>query len=327
MSKIKVIGLGAMNMDYLCRVARILEDGEAIIKEFTLSPGGSAANTVYGLARLGVSAGFAGVVGDDEDGRRLVQNFQNVGVDITRIKVKPQAKTGVAICLSDTQSWRSLYVLPGANNLLTIDDLDVDYINQAQLFHISSFAEARQLGISVKLVRKLAPSVKVSFAPGALYAGLGLKSLAPMLERTHILFINHDELRQLTGQDIAPGAETCLKHGCQIVVVTLGKGMKLETGRGAVRRKVTAVAYIREGKKEYFVEPSDPNLMPVLETTGAGDAFVTGFLFGWLQEKALQECGILGDLVARFSMTRMGARQGLPTHQELVSSLPPALQS
>ena len=80
-NNIEVVGLGALNIDYLYQVERILDDGEAVIDEAKSSPGGSAANTIYGLAKLGVKAGFTGVVGDDAEGRVLLEDFQRAGVD------------------------------------------------------------------------------------------------------------------------------------------------------------------------------------------------------------------------------------------------------
>ncbi len=316
MTKIEVVGLGALNMDYLYRIERILDDGEAVVKELILSPGGSAANTIYGLAKLGVNTGFAGVVGADEDGRLLVQDFQKVGVDTSQIRVKPRTKTGSVLCLSDSLGKRSLYVSPGANSLLTTDDLDVSYINQARLLHLSSFADDRQLKLSAGLMNKLNPSIKVSFSPGALHTAKGLKALTPILARTYVLFVNYSEMRRLTGQDIIAGAKSCLSHGCRIVVVTLGKGTKLELGKGTGHRAVTAVAYIRDAENEYVVEPTGKRI-PVRDTTGAGDAFATGFLYGGLNNKDLKTCGELGNIVAQFSIARLGAREGLPTLPQL----------
>jgi len=147
MSNIEVVGLGALNIDHIYKVERILDDGEAVVKEAALFPGGSAANTIYGLARLGVRTGFAGVVGDDAEGKILVQDFQKAGVDTSQIRVKAGVKTGSVLCLSDKRGKRSLYVIPGANNLLTMEDLDMDYINQARMLHISSFADDRQFKV------------------------------------------------------------------------------------------------------------------------------------------------------------------------------------
>ena len=307
--KIQIVGVGALNIDHIYKVERILDDGEAVVEEAKSFPGGSAANTIYGLAKLGVSAGFCGVVGDDDEGRILLQDFQAVGADTSRIQVKPKAKTGSVLCLSDRLGRRSLYVLPGANSLLAIDDLDLSYVNQAKMLHFSSFADDRQFKVLLELIDKLDSLVKLSFAPGVLYTNKGLQALAPILSRTYLLFINYNEIRQLTGEDVIAGAERCLEQGCQKVVVTLGKGSRL--------RKTTAVGYIRDVQNEYIIEPASRDIGAGMDTTGAGDTFAAGFLYGLLNNKGLEECGRLGDIVARFSITKMGARQGFPTLSEL----------
>jgi ribokinase len=312
---IEITGLGALNIDHLYKVERILEDGETVVTETKSSPGGSAANTIYGLAKLGVSAGFTGVVGDDAEGKVLIQDFQRVGVDTSQIRVKPGAKTGSVLCLSDRLGRRSLYVTPDANNLLTMDDLDLTYINQARMLHLSSFADDRQFKILLELMGRL--STRLSFAPGALYASRGLKALAPILSKTHILFINRDEITQLTGEDVINGAKSCLKQGCSIVVVTLGKGVKLELGKGAGHKTVTATCYIRDAESEHTIQPGNRDIVSQADTTGAGDAFAAGFLYGLLKGKGLKECGRLGDIAARFSISKLGTRQGFPTPNQL----------
>jgi ribokinase len=309
MSNVEIIGVGALNIDHIYKVERILDDGEAVVEEAKSFPGGSAANTIYGLAKLGVSTGFCGVVGDDAEGRILLRDFQTVGVDTSRIRIKGGEKTGSVLCLSDRLGRRSLYVLPSANNSLTTDDLDLTYINRARMLHLSSFADDRQFKISLELIDKLDLAVKLSFAPGALYTVKGLQALAPILSRTYLLFINQHEIQQLTGEDIIAGAESCLEQGCQKVVVTLGKGSKL--------RKSTAVGYIRDTENEYVIEPSSQDTGVEVDTTGAGDAFAAGFLHGLVKEKGLRECGLLGDIAARLSITELGTRQGFPTLSEL----------
>ena len=114
---------------------------------------------------------------------------------------------------------------------------------------------------------------------------------------------------QLTGKDFTTGAEVCLKLGCQIVAVTLGKGASFKT--------TMATSYIRNSNYEYVIEPGNKNIISALDTTGAGDAFATGFLHGLLKGKGLEECGRLGDITSRFSITKMGAREGLPTLVQL----------
>jgi ribokinase len=140
-----------------------------------------------------------------------------------------------------------------------------------------------------------------------------LKVLSPILNRAHLLFVNQREIRHLTGEDVITGAKSCLKQGCHTVVVTLGKGMRLELGG----RAVTAVGYIKDAENEYAIEPSSQDIVSEVDATGAGDAFAAGFLYGLLKGKGLNECGRLGDIVARFSLTKLGAREGLPTFTEL----------
>ena len=309
MNNIEIIGLGALNIDHIYLTGRTHDDGEVVAEEAGSFPGGSAANTIYGLGRLGVSAGFVGAIGDDAEGKKMLADFRKVGVDTKQISIKRGVKTGSALCFSAGSGKRSLYVIPGANNLLTMGDLDLDYINRAKVLHISSFADDGQFKVLLELVDRLDPSVKVSFAPGSLNAQKKLKTLTPILAKTYVLFLNKAEIQRLTGKDFATGAEICLRYGCQIVVVTLGKGVNHKT--------TFATSYIRDTKNEYLVESSNKRVAPALDTTGAGDAFATGFLYGLLKGKGLEECGRLGNITAQFSISKIGARQGLPTSTEL----------
>lgn len=314
MKSVEVVGIGAMNMDQLYRVQHILVDGEAAVKEFSPHPGGSAANTIHGLAKLGVSTGFIGAVGDDEMGRMLVEDLAKVGVDGSQIKVKKGAKTGSALCLSDNQGKRSLYVMPGANSLLEAEDIDLDYINQAKMLYLSSFVDDSQFELQKRIIAQINPSVKISFAPGSIYTAKGMQQLAPLLNKTYLLFVNRSEMKQLTGEDFAAGAKKCLEQGCRIVVTTLGNA-KTKLARKA--DGAALVAHILSNEGEYLIESRAKPAKPVVDTTGAGDAFAAGFLYGFLKGKDWRQCGFLGDIMARFCISHIGARAGLPSLAEL----------
>jgi ribokinase len=220
----RIIGLGALNVDRIFRVERLLSDGESAIKDGGAFSGGSAANTIYGLSRLGVPAGFCGAVGDDENGRLLVSDFKTAGVDTSHIIILQGTDSGTVFCLS-TPRKRSLYVLSGANGLLSLEDIDLSFINSAEYLHLSSFVDDAQFVISRDVIKKLSPQVRLSFTPGALYAARGMKALEPFLARTDILFINRDEIEKLAGEDYHKAAATCINTGCKAVAVTLGKGI------------------------------------------------------------------------------------------------------
>ncbi len=201
--------MGAMNLDHLYRVEAILAEGEAPVEEYRSSPGGSAANTIYALGRLGVSAGFLGAVGDDAHGHTLVASLASAGVDTSHIAVKRGQPSGQVLGVVDHLGRRALYVLPGANNHLSPDDIDMDYVNQAAYVHLSAFAGEEQLRLQQELAAALAAGVKLSLAPGALYAAQGWDQVAPLVARSHLLFVNRDEVRQLTGRRLPAAAHRC----------------------------------------------------------------------------------------------------------------------
>ena len=317
MTPLEVVGLGAMNIDHLCRVKSIPVDGETVVEEIRSSPGGSAANTIYALAKLGIRTGFIGAVGDDEDGTALLADFNSVEVDTSMVRIHKNTRTGSALCISDHQGNRSIYVSPEANDSLSKQDINTEYINQARLIHLSPFVHPRQFEIQKWLIPKLKSSVKVSFAPGTLYATKGLKELAPLLKKTDILFVNHSEIELLTGRDIVTAARECLEMGCRIIVVTLGEGIEetqLKVPNGQQR---IVTCYITDGNRKCVVEAGRQPAPVVKDTTGAGDAFAAGFIYGFLNSKGLQECGLTGDIAARYSMRQFGARTGLPSISEL----------
>ncbi len=316
MAKLEVVGLGAMNLDLFYSVERVVTDGETAVKAFAASPGGSAANTIYALAKLGARTGYVGVVGNDGNGRLLLRSLNSAGADTSRTKTKAEAPTGTVLAITDGLGHRALYVSPGVNNLLDTKDIDLAYLNQASVVHLSPFASEKQFQLQKDIVRQLASRVMLSFAPGALYAARGLQALKSILSTTRILFANRAEIEILTGQDFQEGANTCLERGCQNVVVTLGKGKRVVGVKGLV------TAYIKDKVNEYFVVPKRLRTESMVDTTGAGDAFAAGFLYGLLKKKNPHECGLLGDLVARFSLSCLGARDGLPTAAQLNQAYP-----
>lgn len=286
-----IVGFGALNLDELYRVERLLDDDEGEVVFVGAYPGGSAANTIYALAQLGLRAGFLGAVGDDEAGRIILESFRNVGVDTSGIVIKPKAKTGRALGFLDAQGRRTLYIEPGANSLLRKADIDFSYISRTKFLHVSSFVGEEQWAIQCELVRALAPNTLVSFAPGAILARRGLRTLYPVLKRTHVFFLNRRELELLAHTDDPEvGARSLLKAGSKIVVVTLG----------------AEGSYVTDGKRAYRVEA--PRLRRIVDTTGAGDAFAAGFLYGLFEERELRECAELGTQLAKLAVSQLGGR-------------------
>jgi len=293
-----VICFGALNVDKLYKVDRIaLADEESEILDFKESPGGSAANTAVGLARLGVKTGFIGKVASDREGKLLVRAFIDEGVNTDGIVISESGRSGIVIGFVDKNGERSLYVDPGVNNSLEFHEIDLRYASQADLLHLTSFAGEIPFQAQKKLIEAI-PDVFVTIDPGMIYARKGLAELKPLIERCLVFFPNEHELRMLTGKDYKKGSETLLEEGVRIVAVKLG-------ARGC---------YVTDGEENHLIEPFK---VKIVDSTGAGDAFCAGFIYGIINNKTLRECGILGNFVASRTLTEMGARNGLPRREDL----------
>jgi ribokinase len=153
MPSFDAIGLGALNVDRIYSVPRVITDGAELIQECTAEAGGSAANTVYALAKLGLRCGFVGAVGD-QDADIVLSSFTEVGVDTSRIVHKASAGTATVFAFADPAGRRAMYVYPGANALFAPGDVDASYVADGRLLVISSFAGEVPLAVQKVACRR-----------------------------------------------------------------------------------------------------------------------------------------------------------------------------
>jgi ribokinase len=302
MTSFDVVGFGALNVDKLFKVNRIAKaEEESFIKTCEESCGGSAANTSVGLARLGCKVGFIGKVGTDHEGALLMEDFRREGVDTNGIVCAEGGESGTVMGFVDEHGQRALYINSGVNDNVTLQEIGKKYVSQTKFLHLTSFVGEKSLQTQKKLLETLHTDVKISFDPGALYAGKGYAELEPIIRKAHVMMPNAIELELITGKKTpADGAAFLIGNGVKIVAVKLGaKG-----------------CFVTDGKERHHMEAFD---VSVVDTTGAGDAFCAGFLYGLLKKKQLAECGRIGNFVASQSVTKMGARAGLPYQKDLES--------
>ncbi len=299
MTKFDVIGFGALNVDKLFKVNKIAgREEESFASEYHESCGGSAANTVVGLARLEMNTGFVGKVANDREGQLLLENFRKENVDIKGIVLAKSGQSGVVMGFVDRQGERALYVASGVNDTIEQREVDSNYVGQTKFLHLTSFVGKKSFESQKELIKQLPSHTKVSLDPGMLYAEKGLSELRQFTQRAFVMFPNEIELRLLTGEEYEDGAKSLVDEGVKIVAVKLGK-------KGC---------FITNGKKSHLVKPFKVN---ALDTTGAGDAWNAGFLYGLLKNKNLKECGRLGNFAASKCVLKMGARTGLPRLADL----------
>ena len=321
MPSFDVIGLGALNVDRIYGVPRVVTDGAELIQGGTAAAGGSSANTVYGLVKLGLRCGFIGAVGD-EDADIVLGSFTEVGVDTSRIVRKAGAPTATVFAFADPLGRRAMYVHPGANALFSSGDVDAAYLADARLLVISSFAGEVPLAVQKAAVAALPEAALLALSLDALWAQAGLGALAELVARSTIVFANADELVELTGRELPAAAEALLALGCRTVVVTFGGGtqrppwMAVEP-QGLAGAPVMCWMASADGQQALAAHPTHEGA--VVDGTGAGDAFAAGFLWGYLAGEPLLRCASLGHVAAGFCLERMGCRAGLPTREALLA--------
>jgi ribokinase len=302
MTVFDAVGFGGLNVDKLFKVNKIAKaEEESFIVDCEEACGGSAANTIVGLARLGCTVGFIGKVADDKEGKMLVEDFREEGVDTNGIIHAKHGRSGTVMGFVDEKGERALYVDPGVNDTIEFNEINVEYAFQTRFLHLTSFVGVKSFQTQKKLVEMLPQSVKLSLDPGELYARKGLM-LEPIIEKTFVLMPNLNELELLTKTaDYRKGAGVLLKKGVKIVAVKLGsKG-----------------CYVTDENESHNIEPFK---VKVVDTTGAGDAFCTGFLYGLISGKNLYECARIGNFVASKCIMKVGARAGLPTLTDLMNN-------
>jgi ribokinase len=300
MTKFDVIGFGALNVDTLLKVDKIAgPEEESFIHDYVEACGGSAANTMVGLARLGCKVGFVGKVADDHEGKLQIDCFKAEGVNTDGIIHATKGKSGVCLGFVDKKGARALYINSGVNDTIEFRELQAPYVTDTEFIHLSSFVGEKSFRAQKKLLSFLPESARISFDPGSLYAQKGFSAIEPIIQNSFVMMPNELELKLITGESEVPkGAAALLAAGVKIVAVKLGaKG-----------------CYITDGQEKRIIQAFK---VPVVDTTGAGDAFNAGFLYGLIKDKPVAECGRIGNYVAAQSVTKMGARNGLPYEKDL----------
>ncbi len=295
-----VVTMGALLVDELGRTKQLPGENEEIFLEnLEIKPGGSAANTAVACTRLGLKTGFIGATGEDSEGNFLIADLKKEGVDTSQIAIRKEAPTGKCIIITDSDENRHMYAFTGAGNLIEINKIDPNYIKNTKFLHIADLINIDPL-IKAAETANQSHDTKVALNPGGLITGLGYRNVQRLLSLTNIYIssiVEAERLYQTSNRKRL--IQALLNEGITIVVLTMGKnGCVVATS------------------DEYHEIPAFP-VDKVLDTTGAGDAFNAGFLYGQLKGLTLQECMRLGSFTASKCITVIGARNGLPSKQEV----------
>jgi ribokinase len=295
---LRCLVLGGLNMDLVVRVEQLPRPGETVTGEDLLrAAGGKGANQAVALARLGAEVSMVGRVGHDAFGRELTRGLRDADVS-TRWVQGSDRPTGTALILVDAAGQNSIAVAPGANAELLPEDVPRRAIEAADIVVAQLEVPVASVEEAFRLARLAGVRTLLNAAPARALPG-------SLLDLANVLVCNEVELSTLLETQVPTGSEVAAarqvrRSADQVVVVTLGE-------RGAV-----AVV-----GPDIFTQAAFD--VDVVDTTGAGDAFVAGYVLGSGEGPgaALRWGCAAGSLAC----TRAGAQPSMPTLAEVQALL------
>jgi len=292
----RVVAVGSLHLDLVLTMGHLPAPGETVLGSGHFrNPGGKGGNQAVAAARLGQTVGMVGQVGDDADGRELLDALVASGVDTGAVRVDAELPSGLAVVCVDAAGENSIVVSPGASGALPV----------AQV-------EAARDTIAAAAVVLLSLEVPLEAVEAAARAATGIVVLNPaparplpaaLLARVDVCVPNRGELGVLTGEPAPRGqaeVEALARRveGPGAVVVSLG-------GDGALLVERHATTHVPAPQ------------VAVVDTTGAGDVLCGALADGLARGLELVEALRHAVAAASLSTTRSGAQRSAPTRAEV----------
>ena len=289
-SRAVILVVGSLNLDIVLPVPHHPRPGETVLGgEHARHPGGKGANQAVAAARLGASVAMLGRVGEDDEGRLLINALREAGVATDHVLVTGEANSGIALITVDDEGENAIVVSPGANSRLTPADVEsaAELIKGAAVVLLQLEVPLSTVERAIQLARG---TVILNPAPACELPGA-------LLERVDVLVPNRGELELLAHgeRDAVTGARGL---GVEQVVVTMGaEGALVVAGDG--------------------VESIAGHPVGAVDTTAAGDSFCGALAAGLEEGLDLVAGARRANAAAALSTTRRGAQPSLPTRAEL----------
>jgi len=263
---------------------------------FHRMPGGSPANMAGNLVRLGKKVALVASVGTDEAGRFLREHVKQLGLDVSRVRQVTQPTTLILVTKSKAVS--SFEPYRSADTAISIAQTDIDWICQAKIMHTTAFALSREPArTSILTAAKQACYAGVQASIDANYATKiwpdrpeALAVISRYLAHGALAKFSEVDFQRLFAEpamDPVKAGQRIRDLGAKLVCLTMGeKGV-----------------YVVSDEGDFHLEARP---VEVKDTTGAGDAFWAGFLYGWLEERSLIQCARSGRALAEMKLGFLG---------------------
>jgi 2-dehydro-3-deoxygluconokinase len=274
------------------------------VPSLELKIGGAESNVAIALSRLGVSAGWASLLGEDEPGRLVFDRVRAEGVDVSRVRRVRGLPTGLYLREQVGQEIRVYYYRRGsAASTMTLKALDPEYLKEAEFLHLTGITPAlsedcRAFTLWAAREDGTRVSFDVNYRSKLWGSGEARAFVEEILPSVDLLFVGDDEARALWGRDDKDLVRELAARGPREVVLKLGR----EGSLALVDGRIIA-------RPAYPVEEVDP--------VGAGDAFDAGYLAGHLWGLAPEERLRVANAMGALSVATLGDYEGLPDKDEL----------
>ena len=319
----KILGIGSALVDILTQIPdeKILEqlhlpkgsmtyvDAQTSVKigeklaylGNQMASGGSAANTMSGLAQLGIEAGFLSKVGDDEIGRFFEKQMSESHVKPLMLKSKTPSGRVQALVTADGE--RTFATCLGAAAEMCANDIQPELFEGWDIFYVEGYlvANPTMLKKAIETAKAQGMTIAIDLASYNVVEESRDFLLDLINNYVDIVFANEKEAFALTGME-PENALHYIAERCDIAVVKIGaKG-----------------AFVQHGNEVVTIPPMQAD---VIDTTGAGDMWAAGFLAGFVKDEDLQKCGMMGAIVAKNIIEVVGAKMDVARWEKIHAAI------
>ncbi|MDO5444541.1 MAG: carbohydrate kinase family protein [Eubacteriales bacterium] len=305
MARIVCAGHLSLDIPYKAVDKSVFTRDTTFVDSAYVTTGGDALNCTANLTKLGLGKDlkYVSVIGDDAFGKMTLADLEASGINTSSVRCKKDVGSFATVVLISEDGERHFMCAGNANRNVTVDDVLSELSKDTELLHIGSFMSLDMLeGEYMARMFQTAQSmgIKTSFDVTYDSEGKWLKKIEPGLPYSDIMFASYDEAVSLSGYRTPE----------EIGAFFLSKGVKqfvLKNGEEG--------CYAASLCEKLFVPAY--HCVPVVDTTGAGDAFVSGYLYGFLHGLSTEECCVLGCAQGAMCIRTMGAHIGTGTLLEL----------
>ncbi len=291
---VSVIGVGQACVDYLGRLRTFPEeDGKVELLDITVQCGGPASTALVTLSRLGIKTGFFGSISDDSLGEEIIKGLKEDNIDISGVKITPGYTSPFAfIAINARDGRRTIFWHRGSVPHLRAQDIDLGIYPNARILHVDS--------LMVEAITEAVIQAKQRGMLVVMDAGTLRDGIPEILKMVDVLIASEPFSIQLAGEYNTPeyALRKLKSYGSKEVVITLGK-------RGSVGLS-----------NDSFIVQDAYNVQAV-DTTGAGDVYHGAYIYGLIRGWPMGECMRFASAVSAIKCTKIGARRGIPSLEQV----------